>query len=37
MRMALDTPDRDELLGKILDWYEERGVEVKRPPAGEEE
>lgn len=37
MRMALDTPDRDELLGKILDWYEERGVEVKRPPAGEDE
>lgn len=33
MRMALDTPDRDELLTKILDWYEARGVEVKRPPA----
>lgn len=31
LRMALDTTDRDELLGKILDWYEERGVEVKRP------
>lgn len=33
MRMALETPDRDELMDKILGWYEERGVEVKRPPA----
>lgn len=37
MRMALDTTDRDELLTKILDWYEARGIEVERPPAGEEE
>lgn len=37
MRMALDTTDRDELLTKILDWYEERGVEVERPLAREEE
>lgn len=35
LQMALDTPDRDELLTKILDWYEERGVEVKRPSAEE--
>lgn len=37
MRMALDTTDRDELLTKILDWYEARGIEVERPLAREEE
>lgn len=31
MQMALDTPDRDELLTKLLDWYEARGVSVERP------
>lgn len=36
LRMALDTPDRDELLAKILDWYKTRGVEIERPLAREE-
>lgn len=31
LRLALETKDRGELLRKILDWYEARGVEVKRP------
>jgi hypothetical protein len=26
MRMALDTSDRDELMAKVLDWYEKRGI-----------
>lgn len=35
LRMALDTPDRDELLAKILDWYKARSIEVKRPTVGD--
>ena len=31
MQMALDTPDRGELLEKLLDWYVTRGIPVRRP------
>ena len=30
MRIALETSDRDELLAKLLDWYEDRGVLDRR-------
>ena len=30
MQMALDTRDRDALLGKIRDWYAKRGNEVEK-------
>lgn len=35
MQIALETSDRDELLTKLLDWYEERGIPVKRPSTDE--